>query len=228
LLWKLVCGWECLLSAGGRKRGLLSAALCFVLLAFPYIWSIKALFVFPSGISPYLMRTLPSHMALRIERGTLKSYPRLESDFPRAAGLKLSLWATRPHNPFVVEDVYKIIRFIRKHAEKDDRILVMCEPQIIYFLSEKPYFLSKENYFIYLATSGFIDGVERERFSDDTILKQFSSGKPRFIIRQREGKYSEGRQMIANILPETARFIDDNYETVRLFGAYEVLHPRTF
>jgi hypothetical protein len=222
LLWKLVCGWERLLSKHGKMKGLVFAVLCFGVVAFPYVWSIKALYVFPSAIPLSVIREFPAHIAYCIERNARNSYPRLKSDLPRAEGLKLSLWASRPHTLFVVEDIFKIIYFVRENTTRDDEIFVMCEPQIVYFLSGRHCFLSKRNYFVYLVASGFLDHVAGEILTDEQLMQKLSESRPPFIIRVR-GRYGDSTQRIKDAWPKAASWIENNYEVVAIFGIYDIV-----
>jgi hypothetical protein len=134
------------------------------------------------------------------------------------------MWWRRPLHDFFIVDTYKIIDFLRRNTEADERILVLCESQIVYFLAERESIFGKEDYFLYLASVGLIDNADDVRLSDEQFVKRLAEAKPRFIL---EAAPEEQTRRIYAVWPEAAAFIEENYETAQTFGGvYHLLQYR--
>jgi hypothetical protein len=227
LLFKVYAEWGAVGPARGKARGAILAVACAALLAFPFIRNMHRFYVFSPELETRLKIKLPPEVLRDLEMGSLAAYPEATFDFPRSAGLKFPMWPTDPFHTFVFDQAGDAIRFIRDNTTSDDRIFVMCEIQIMYFLAERDNFLQKENYFVFLAVARLIDKADRVRLSDEELTQRLAEERPRFVIRVLED-FGDQTQRIAAIWPNAAGYIDDNYEEETRFGVYEVLRSREF
>lgn len=227
LLWKLNLWWKALFSARGTMRSLVFVGACIATLVAPLLWSMKIFYVFSPEIPEHLRNEVPASVLYELEAGTLKSYPHLKPDLPRAAGLNLPLWPTRHFTPFVANDKFEIAHIIRGATRPDEEIFVMCEAQILYFLTERHTCVPKENYFAYLAVVGLIDNADSVRLTDEQLLRQLAKSRPRFIIRIRR-QYGGHTEKIARIWPRAAAFVETAYEPVAVYSIFEIVQPRGF
>ncbi len=227
LLWNLNRWWKSLFSARGSVRSLVFLGICLATLVAPLLWSMKIFYVFSPEIPEHLRNEVPGSVLYESEAGTLKSYPRLEPELPRAAGMSLPMWPTRHFTPFVVNDKFEIARIIRRATRSDEKIFVMCEAQIVYFLAERHTCVPKENYFVYLAVMKLIDENDRVRLTDEQLLRQLAESRPRFIVKIRKhyGGYTE---RIAGIWPQSVAFVERAYEPVAAYSIFEIVQPRGF
>jgi len=225
LLYKMFLGWRALLQERGGLCGAVFTALCLAMLVAPLLWSMKKFYVFSPDLPRRLQEKLPAPVMRQLRNGTLASYPEIKYDFPRSVGLKFPAWPVPPLHTFVLGEAKDTIHFIRANTASDEKIFVMCESQMIYFLAERDNFIQKENYFIFLAVTRLIDKADRVRLTDDQLIRRLAESRPRFIIRVLK-QFGDQTQRIADIWPGAGRYIEVNYKRVARFGVYEVLQPR--
>jgi hypothetical protein len=225
LLWKLYSWWENHLPTHGKTYGMVSAIAGVGVVAAPFLWSIKLFLCFNPAVPAYMKGQFPRPLLSKLEAGTLKSYPEMELDLARAKGLRVPLWGMRPLTPFAIRDTIKVIDFIQENTTFQEEIFVMGQSQIIYFLAERESVLQKENYFGFIAAVDLIEDPSAIRLTDDQLLQNLTESMPLFTIRVREGfgKYTE---RMVELWPESAAFIDENYELTKTFGIHEILQPR--
>jgi hypothetical protein len=224
LLWRLYRGWASLLPTTGKVRGAVMAATCVVVLAIPFLWSMKIFHFFTPGIPDDFLKRNPNNpLVSGIEAGLIDSYPEARFDFPRSQGLSIPIWHTPPVHPIVMKDLPEVIHFLRENTRSDEQIFVMCGLQIIYFLAQRESIIQKGNYFTFLAAWKLVDSTERLRLSDEQLFERLVLASPPFIIQAGMGGHTEN---MAAIYPKSAGFIANNYEVSRAFGAYIVLKPR--
>ncbi|NQU07296.1 MAG: glycosyltransferase family 39 protein, partial [Candidatus Abyssubacteria bacterium] len=227
LFHKMHLGWRALLQKRGGICGAVFTALCLAMIVAPLLWSMKVFYFISPDIPESLRKQIPARILDRLDMmGPLKSYPEIRIDFPRAPGLVSPMWPFRPLLSFVSEDIYQTAHFIMQNTRSDERIFVMCGPQIIYFLTERHSAVGKENYFVYLAATGLIDRADSVRLTDDRLARQIFA-RPPLIVRVFE-QYGDQSQKIADIWPDTAWLIEGNYERAAKFGVYEILRPRVY
>jgi len=175
-------------------------------------------------MKPFYYSALQSGDSVESGQGATNLPIKLDLDFPRAQGLDVPLWSRRQY-PQVWADIVKIARFVRENTESGESIFLLCEPQIIYFLSERDSFLRKENYFVHLAAMGLIDRVDAVRLPDEEMLEKLIEAKPRFIIQTPGGAYT---RRIAALWPKTAEYIEKNYTPAKRLNAFcQILRPRS-
>jgi len=214
LLWRLYAAWGVFVPKCGKILAPAFIAVCLVMLAAPYVWSMK----------PFYYSALQSGDSVESGQGATNLPIKLDLDFPRAQGLDVPLWSRRQY-PQVWADIVKIARFVRENTESGESIFLLCEPQIIYFLSERDSFLRKENYFVHLAAMGLIDRVDAVRLPDEEMLEKLIEAKPRFIIQTPGGAYT---RRIAALWPKTAEYIEKNYTPAKRLNAFcQILRPRS-
>jgi hypothetical protein len=222
LMERMVRGWERVIPNSGRRRGQALTVACLAMLALPSLWSMKMFYFFDPELSALSRRSLPHAVLHHIEAE--RTYPVAPLNFSRSAGLRVPMWIHPPLPTFLWIDQAEIVRFLRDNTEEQEKIFLLCEPQIIYFLAERESFLPKENYFVFLAAKGFIDNANDVKLSDAEFLEQLLQAPPEFIIRTREEKDTK---RIYAAWPRTAQFIQRNYTTVKRVGIfYEILQFR--
>lgn len=213
LLWRMYAGWVSFLQKGRRIPATVSVAAGVAVVAAAAVWSMKAFLLY-----------IPAETTFGEQgRKTIASPPTIELGFPRARGVEIPMWF-EPHFPGAWVDLSNVIRYVRNNSEADETIFLLCEPQIVYFLSERKSFLQKENYFVHLGAMGLIDSADDVRLTDDQLLEKLIDAKPRFIIRAPAGVHTA---RIIRLWPKTAAYIDRNYApTKKISSVYQVLRPR--
>jgi hypothetical protein len=188
---------------------------CMALVSIPYLWGMKILYFPPSS----------QNAQNTSEHESIRSYPMLILDAPRAQGLKLPVSGsfTPPLMHPMAVDMNDVVNFIREHTSPEERIFLTCGDQIIYFLSERESILQKENYFAYLSNVELIDRTYTGKVSDEEILEIVASSKPRFIIKT--PKYADTVHF-GLTWPKTNAFINAGYEIDTIFGEYHILRRR--
>lgn len=192
-----------------------SALACMAAVSIPYLWGMKILYF------PPLARNTQN----AAEHESIRSYPFLIPDAPRAEGLKLPVWSsfTPPLLHPMAVNMNNVVNFIREHTSPEERIFLTCGDQIIYFLSERESILQKENYFAYLSNVELIDRTYTGKVSDEEILEKVASSKPRFIIRT--PRFADTVHF-GLTFPRAAEFIKNGYKVDTVFGEYEILRRR--
>jgi hypothetical protein len=218
LLWRLYTAWKRFLPEFGRGLGVVSVLSCLTLVVVPYLWSMKIFLVPPDEFSDTAGRRV-RHSGESLARPE-DSLSLFEINLPRSEGLEIPLWYPN-HYPFIFIDIAQISFFLRENTARDEKIFLLCELQIIYFLAERGSILQEENYFVHLATMGLIDSADDVRLTDEQFLEKVKASKPRFVIWARQGEHTK---RIVALWPETGRFIRDNYVPAGKVGAiYEIL-----
>jgi len=227
LLWKLYGEWSGSSSMRGKVRGMILTAAVAVILAAPFLLGMQKFYGFSPELPDRLKMKLPTEVLYALETGTLSSYPETHYDFPRASDMKFPMWPVPPFHSFVMGEAAETVHFIRDNTTSDEKIFVMCESQMMYFLAERDNFLQKENYFIFLAVVQLIDRADRVRLSDERLTQRLIEEKPRFVVGVLKD-FGDQTQRIATIWPGAAAYIKNNYRRVAKIGVYEVFEPRDF
>jgi len=132
---------------------------------------------------------------------------------PRAQNLKI-------HRTESYINLIKTVDFIREHTLPDERIFVISEQQVIYFLSGRDTALMKENYFTYLSNLSFIDADSSVRLTDERIIERLRELKPRFVIEERDDNET---RCFLRTWPKTAAYIRAAYSPVAHFKKFQIL-----
>ncbi len=203
LLWKLNQTASHLFKRKTRLGAIwVAAGACLIIL--PFLWSLKV----------FYLQSLP--VPLKKEGEGLRFHSFFELKSPRARGVKL-------HVVKQYVDLDDTIEFIRSHVEPDQPIFVICEDQIIYFLSERDSVLSKENYFAYLSNFGFLNLSGRLGFDDEEMARRLIRTKPRFVIQQIDDVETNS---FLNAWPKTAAILKSQYGPTQQFGRFQILQSR--
>ncbi len=215
VLWRL--GERCRAFFPEKQRTIAQAACTgalVLLIAYPLLWSLKIFFV-PSAPRGYEQH-LPQGM---------KRYPVLTFNAPRANGLKLPMseFYTPPLHRFEMVDLEHTVEFIRHHTTPDERIFVISEHQVIYFLSERDTILPKKNYFTYLSNFEFVNFGIDVRLTDEEIVERLIEASPPYIVRQVDDLETYN---FLSTWPKTASLIEIAYSDVAEFGRFRVLGLR--
>ena len=140
----------------------------------------------------------------------------IKPGYPRASSVNMR--QTKGHIGLV-----KTIDFIREHTREDERIFVISERQLIYFLSERDTPIMKKNYFIFLSNFAFIDADSNVRLKDEQILEKLKEFKTRYVIEEPEG---EKTRNFLRTWPRTAAYIQAAYTPVAQFEGIQILQLR--
>jgi hypothetical protein len=224
VLHRLYIEWAAPGSRWEKAYGTVLAVVCVAALCIPYLWSMKIFRVVTPGIPETYREQHPANTLVSgIESGLIHAYPEAVFDFPRSIGLSIPIWHTPPVHPIVMKNLPDVIHYIRDNSESAERIFVMSELQVIYFLAERESILQKENYFSFLAAVNLIDQTDTVRLTDEQVLGHLTEARPRFIIQENTGGHTEN--MIA-MWPKAAAFVAQHYGVARIFGSYIILEPR--
>lgn len=209
LLSELNEAWSGFLPKLKPIPGIVSVAACVVVFSVPSIWGMKILGMPSIGVFDF-----------SADKG---AYPEFRLESPRARGLALPIGNPFPLNHPKTVDMNKTVDFIRENTGPGERIFLICDAQVIYFLAERESILSKENYFVYLSNVELIDRSNTGKISDEEMVQNVASSLPRFIVQS--PRYADTLHF-ALTWPKTYEFIKSNYDVAVSFGDYQILRPR--
>ncbi|GAB4346582.1 MAG: hypothetical protein Kow0099_27880 [Candidatus Abyssubacteria bacterium] len=225
LLLKMFGGLRSAFPVRGAVIGYVFGILCLAILSIPHLWSMKKLLVFePTLLSQSEKERFLDYTKRHGDKLETDSYPQLDLRFPRASGLRIPLWVRPPLGDFVAADMVDTVRYVEENLREGEKVLVLCELQILPLLAERESLLQREDYFIFLATTELIGTQQGIRLTDENLMRRVNEEKPRFVILA-AFKHSHHSQKVWDIWYNGVLYVLKNYRPVARFGIYQIWEP---
>lgn len=213
LIWRLSEASKYVFDKKTRLRGAVWCTAVFLLMSSTFVWSLEKFYIarLPRFIVYFAHGGIHLHL-----NGKVEPFHFCELQAPRAEGLKI-------HESKQTLDLNGVIQFIREHTAPSERILVLGDEQILYFLSERDTIFPKENNLVHMSTVGLINSETTTKLTDVQMLERLTSTRPRYIVQKENSRLT---QAFRATWPLTASFIKEAYLPASEFGQYQILQFR--
>jgi hypothetical protein len=146
---------------------------------------------------------------------TRTALPDLHVGFERASGV------FDPSPKF--GEAVALVDYLREPAQRERRLLVLVNEQMIYFLAGKPSILEDHEFLLYLVGADLIEATDARRAADEQkLVRRVEAGLPLVVDDSDSGSGARLRQ----VFPALGAFLDRCGHPVATFGSYEVLDCR--